>query len=147
MSFHFLLPLRQYVISQIPGLQILDDTEVLENERILARNTYKLQQSSQSSKWKQKASTKYTPADKFSAVLPLCVMIWVILHLKTYRILTQGTFQCIFSCIIKLKSRYVMICGYVFWLSRSCCTRNLFTFLPMLNNCGGILVFKKLSKP
>ncbi|XP_034021140.1 leucine-rich melanocyte differentiation-associated protein [Thalassophryne amazonica] len=33
---------RQYVISQIPGLQILDDTEVLEEEWVKARKTYRL---------------------------------------------------------------------------------------------------------
>ncbi|XP_050931335.1 leucine-rich repeat-containing protein 72 [Lates calcarifer] len=31
---------RQYVISQIPGLEILDDTEVLEKERAQAKKTY-----------------------------------------------------------------------------------------------------------
>uniref|UniRef100_A0A671UF85 U2A'/phosphoprotein 32 family A C-terminal domain-containing protein n=1 Tax=Sparus aurata TaxID=8175 RepID=A0A671UF85_SPAAU len=41
---------RQYVISQIPGLEILDDTEVLEKERAQARKTYQLQQSSHSSR-------------------------------------------------------------------------------------------------
>ncbi|XP_041840521.1 leucine-rich repeat-containing protein 72 [Melanotaenia boesemani] len=34
---------RQYVISQIPGLEILDDTEVLDEERVQARKTYRLQ--------------------------------------------------------------------------------------------------------
>ncbi|XP_029944188.1 leucine-rich repeat-containing protein 72 [Salarias fasciatus] len=38
------LDYRQYVISQIPGLEILDDTEVLEQERVQARRTYRLQQ-------------------------------------------------------------------------------------------------------
>uniref|UniRef100_A0AAV2KNU0 Uncharacterized protein n=1 Tax=Knipowitschia caucasica TaxID=637954 RepID=A0AAV2KNU0_KNICA len=33
---------RLYVISQIPGLEILDDTEVMEKERIQARKTYRL---------------------------------------------------------------------------------------------------------
>uniref|UniRef100_A0A3B5QTV3 Leucine-rich melanocyte differentiation-associated protein-like n=1 Tax=Xiphophorus maculatus TaxID=8083 RepID=A0A3B5QTV3_XIPMA len=37
---------RLYVISQIPGLEILDDTEVLEKERVQARKTYRLQQNS-----------------------------------------------------------------------------------------------------
>uniref|UniRef100_A0A3B3Y7G9 U2A'/phosphoprotein 32 family A C-terminal domain-containing protein n=1 Tax=Poecilia mexicana TaxID=48701 RepID=A0A3B3Y7G9_9TELE len=37
---------RLYIISQIPGLEILDDTEVLEKERVQARKTYRLQQSS-----------------------------------------------------------------------------------------------------
>uniref|UniRef100_A0A3Q1H8A0 U2A'/phosphoprotein 32 family A C-terminal domain-containing protein n=1 Tax=Anabas testudineus TaxID=64144 RepID=A0A3Q1H8A0_ANATE len=41
---------RQYVISQMPGLKILDDTEVLEKERAQARKTYRLQQSSHSSR-------------------------------------------------------------------------------------------------
>ncbi|XP_068612262.1 leucine-rich melanocyte differentiation-associated protein [Brachionichthys hirsutus] len=36
---------RQYVVSQIPGLETLDDTEVLEGERVQARKTYQLQQS------------------------------------------------------------------------------------------------------
>uniref|UniRef100_A0A3B4TD11 U2A'/phosphoprotein 32 family A C-terminal domain-containing protein n=1 Tax=Seriola dumerili TaxID=41447 RepID=A0A3B4TD11_SERDU len=40
----------QYVISQIPGLEILDDTEVLEKERVQARKTYRLHQSSHSSR-------------------------------------------------------------------------------------------------
>uniref|UniRef100_A0A3Q0S0K5 U2A'/phosphoprotein 32 family A C-terminal domain-containing protein n=1 Tax=Amphilophus citrinellus TaxID=61819 RepID=A0A3Q0S0K5_AMPCI len=35
---------RLYVISQIPGLEILDDTEVLEKERAEARKTYRRQQ-------------------------------------------------------------------------------------------------------
>uniref|UniRef100_A0A3Q1G6D8 Uncharacterized LOC110957422 n=1 Tax=Acanthochromis polyacanthus TaxID=80966 RepID=A0A3Q1G6D8_9TELE len=39
---------RQYVISQIPGLEILDDTEVMEKERLQARKTYRLHQSSHS---------------------------------------------------------------------------------------------------
>ncbi|KAK6494100.1 leucine-rich repeat-containing protein 72-like isoform X3 [Huso huso] len=38
--------IRQYVISQIPGLEVLDDKEVLEEERIEAQNVYKLQRSS-----------------------------------------------------------------------------------------------------
>ncbi|KAK2852026.1 hypothetical protein Q5P01_008302 [Channa striata] len=41
---------RQYVISQIPGLEILDDTEVVEKERVQARKTYRLQQSRHSSR-------------------------------------------------------------------------------------------------
>ncbi|KAF7649533.1 hypothetical protein LDENG_00139970 [Lucifuga dentata] len=41
---------RQYVISQIPGLEILDDTEVLEKERVQARRTYRIQQSSRKTK-------------------------------------------------------------------------------------------------
>ncbi|XP_071371514.1 leucine-rich melanocyte differentiation-associated protein [Centroberyx affinis] len=41
---------RQYVISQIPGLEILDDTEVLEKERAQARKTYRIQQSSKGSR-------------------------------------------------------------------------------------------------
>ncbi|XP_058885250.1 leucine-rich repeat-containing protein 72-like [Acipenser ruthenus] len=40
------LDYRQYVISQIPGLEVLDDKEVLEEERIEAQNVYKLQRSS-----------------------------------------------------------------------------------------------------
>ncbi|KAG5845642.1 hypothetical protein ANANG_G00141450 [Anguilla anguilla] len=34
---------RQYVISQIPGLEVLDDTEVLEQERMQAKKTYRMQ--------------------------------------------------------------------------------------------------------
>ncbi|KAL4641551.1 hypothetical protein GN956_G10321 [Arapaima gigas] len=34
---------RQYVISQIPGLEVLDDTEVLEAERLQAKRTYRRQ--------------------------------------------------------------------------------------------------------
>ncbi|XP_073669068.1 leucine-rich melanocyte differentiation-associated protein isoform X1 [Paramisgurnus dabryanus] len=34
---------RQYVISQIPSLEVLDDTEVQEKERALARKTYRMQ--------------------------------------------------------------------------------------------------------
>ncbi|XP_032439153.1 leucine-rich melanocyte differentiation-associated protein isoform X2 [Xiphophorus hellerii] len=52
---------RLYVISQIPGLEILDDTEVLEKERVQARKTYRLQQSSLSSrKKKDESSRKHT---------------------------------------------------------------------------------------
>uniref|UniRef100_A0A3B5K446 U2A'/phosphoprotein 32 family A C-terminal domain-containing protein n=1 Tax=Takifugu rubripes TaxID=31033 RepID=A0A3B5K446_TAKRU len=49
---------RQYVISQIPGLEILDDTEVLEKERIQARKTYRLQQSGHSLRSKDVSSKK-----------------------------------------------------------------------------------------
>ncbi|XP_056156216.1 uncharacterized protein LOC130130533 [Lampris incognitus] len=38
---------RQYVISQISRLEILDDTEVLQKERVQARKTYKIQRSSE----------------------------------------------------------------------------------------------------
>ncbi|KAM3857596.1 leucine-rich melanocyte differentiation-associated protein [Diretmus argenteus] len=41
---------RQYVISQIPWLEILDDTEILEKERAQARRTYRIQQSSEGSR-------------------------------------------------------------------------------------------------
>ncbi|KAG7461911.1 hypothetical protein MATL_G00196140 [Megalops atlanticus] len=34
---------RLYVISQIPSLEVLDDTEVLEKERVQARKTYRQQ--------------------------------------------------------------------------------------------------------
>ncbi|KAL1270543.1 hypothetical protein QQF64_029559 [Cirrhinus molitorella] len=34
---------RQYVISQMPSLEVLDDTEVQEKEREVARKTYRLQ--------------------------------------------------------------------------------------------------------
>ncbi|XP_070786363.1 leucine-rich melanocyte differentiation-associated protein [Enoplosus armatus] len=56
---------RQYVISQIPGLEILDDTEVLEKERAQARKTYRLQQSGHGSrKRKEDSSKKQTHAQK-----------------------------------------------------------------------------------
>lgn len=59
--------LRQYVISQIPGLEILDDTEVLEKERAQARKTYRLQQSSHGSrKRKEDSSKKHTHMRKKS---------------------------------------------------------------------------------
>ncbi|KAF5907049.1 U2 small nuclear ribonucleoprotein A'-like isoform X1 [Clarias magur] len=40
------LDYRQYVISQIPCLEVLDDTEVQEKERVQARKIYRLQESS-----------------------------------------------------------------------------------------------------
>uniref|UniRef100_A0A3Q2NYT7 Leucine-rich repeat-containing protein C10orf11 homolog n=1 Tax=Fundulus heteroclitus TaxID=8078 RepID=A0A3Q2NYT7_FUNHE len=49
---------RHYVISQIPGLEILDDTEVLEKERVQARKTYRLQQSNLSSRRKKDESSR-----------------------------------------------------------------------------------------
>ncbi|XP_076738178.1 leucine-rich melanocyte differentiation-associated protein [Maylandia zebra] len=49
---------RLYVISQLPGLEILDDTEVLEKERAQARKTYRLQQSGHSSRKQRKDSSK-----------------------------------------------------------------------------------------
>ncbi|KAM4713810.1 leucine-rich melanocyte differentiation-associated protein [Anableps anableps] len=49
---------RLYVISQIPGLEILDDTEVLEKERVQARKTYRLQQNSLSSRKKKAESPR-----------------------------------------------------------------------------------------
>ncbi|XP_019955750.2 leucine-rich melanocyte differentiation-associated protein [Paralichthys olivaceus] len=58
---------RQYVISQIPGLEILDDTEVLEKERAQARKTYRLQQSGHGSrKRKDNSSRKHTHMQKKS---------------------------------------------------------------------------------
>ncbi|XP_073330551.1 leucine-rich melanocyte differentiation-associated protein-like [Pagrus major] len=57
---------RQYVISQIPGLEILDDTEVLEKERAQARKTYRLQQSSHSSRKRKDAPKKHTHLQKKS---------------------------------------------------------------------------------
>ncbi|XP_013876545.1 leucine-rich repeat-containing protein 72 [Austrofundulus limnaeus] len=54
---------RLYVISQIPGLEILDDTEVVEKERVQARKTYRLQQSrlsSSSRKRREDSSRKQT---------------------------------------------------------------------------------------
>lgn len=48
------------MISQIPGLEILDDTEVLEKERAQARKTYRLQQSARGGrKRKEDASRKH----------------------------------------------------------------------------------------
>ncbi|KAL7880161.1 hypothetical protein SRHO_G00024150 [Serrasalmus rhombeus] len=41
---------RQYVISQIPSLEVLDDTEVQEKERELARKTYRMQRIREGSK-------------------------------------------------------------------------------------------------
>ncbi|XP_041738458.1 uncharacterized protein LOC121571178 isoform X1 [Coregonus clupeaformis] len=41
---------RQYVISQIPSLKILDDTEVLGKERALAKKTYRMQRTREGSK-------------------------------------------------------------------------------------------------
>uniref|UniRef100_A0A4W5L4W0 U2A'/phosphoprotein 32 family A C-terminal domain-containing protein n=1 Tax=Hucho hucho TaxID=62062 RepID=A0A4W5L4W0_9TELE len=41
---------RQYVISQIPSLKILDDTEVLEKERVQAKKTYRMQRTREGSK-------------------------------------------------------------------------------------------------
>ncbi|XP_075999815.1 leucine-rich melanocyte differentiation-associated protein [Genypterus blacodes] len=41
---------RHYVISQIPRLAFLDDTEVLVKERVQAHKTYRIQQSSQCSR-------------------------------------------------------------------------------------------------
>lgn len=64
-----LLPLsRQYVISQIPGLEILDDTEVLEKERIQARKTYRLQQSGRSLRSKE-VSKKHRHMRKKSSIV------------------------------------------------------------------------------
>ncbi|KAM6909480.1 leucine-rich melanocyte differentiation-associated protein [Xenentodon cancila] len=58
---------RQYVISQIPGLEILDDTEVLEKERVQARKTYRLQQSGISGRRRNKdSSRKHTHMHKKS---------------------------------------------------------------------------------
>uniref|UniRef100_A0A671UC15 U2A'/phosphoprotein 32 family A C-terminal domain-containing protein n=1 Tax=Sparus aurata TaxID=8175 RepID=A0A671UC15_SPAAU len=51
---------RQYVISQIPGLEILDGTGVLEKERAQARKTYRLQQSSHSSRTRKDMPKKHT---------------------------------------------------------------------------------------
>ncbi|XP_051799600.1 leucine-rich repeat-containing protein 72 [Acanthochromis polyacanthus] len=49
---------RQYVISQIPGLEILDDTEVMEKERLQARKTYRLHQSSHSGRKRKNNSSR-----------------------------------------------------------------------------------------
>uniref|UniRef100_A0A672NIR2 U2A'/phosphoprotein 32 family A C-terminal domain-containing protein n=1 Tax=Sinocyclocheilus grahami TaxID=75366 RepID=A0A672NIR2_SINGR len=42
-SFTQYMDYREYVISQIPGLEVLDDTEVQEKEREVARKTYRMQ--------------------------------------------------------------------------------------------------------
>ncbi|XP_041635973.1 leucine-rich repeat-containing protein 72 [Cheilinus undulatus] len=63
---------RQYVISQIPGLEILDDTEVLEKERAQARKTYRLQQSRQRQRQrrrKEDSSKKQTHTQKKSSAI------------------------------------------------------------------------------
>ncbi|XP_028973131.2 U2 small nuclear ribonucleoprotein A' isoform X2 [Esox lucius] len=44
---------RQYVISQIPTLKILDDTEVLGKERAQAKKTYRMQRTREGSKRKK----------------------------------------------------------------------------------------------
>ncbi|KAJ8382095.1 hypothetical protein SKAU_G00028730 [Synaphobranchus kaupii] len=44
---------RQYVISQIPGLEVLDDTEVLEKERMQAKKTYRMQRINDSKRKKE----------------------------------------------------------------------------------------------
>ncbi|XP_034159759.1 uncharacterized protein LOC113540271 isoform X2 [Pangasianodon hypophthalmus] len=41
---------RQYVISQLPSLEVLDDTEVQEKERAQARKTYRMRKSRDGSK-------------------------------------------------------------------------------------------------
>ncbi|XP_074518327.1 leucine-rich melanocyte differentiation-associated protein [Halichoeres trimaculatus] len=61
---------RQYVISQIPGLEILDDTEVLEKERAQARKTYRLQQSRQNRRRRREdSSKKHTHTQKKSSAI------------------------------------------------------------------------------
>ncbi|XP_044197506.1 uncharacterized protein LOC122973819 isoform X1 [Thunnus albacares] len=61
---------RQYVISQLPGLEILDDTEVLEKERVQARKTYRLQQSTHGSrKRREDSSKKHTHMQKKSSTV------------------------------------------------------------------------------
>lgn len=58
------------MISQIPGLEILDDTEVLEKERAQARKTYRLQRSSHSSrKRKEDSSEKHAHMQKKSSTV------------------------------------------------------------------------------
>lgn len=47
------LDYRQYVVSQLPGLEILDDTEVLDKERDQAKKTYKMQRTKEGSKRKR----------------------------------------------------------------------------------------------
>ncbi|MEQ2240169.1 hypothetical protein ILYODFUR_012022 [Ilyodon furcidens] len=51
---------RHYVISQIPDLEILDDTEVLEKERVQARKTYRPHQDNLSRRKKDELSRKNT---------------------------------------------------------------------------------------
>ncbi|CAK6968681.1 uncharacterized protein LOC128384298 [Scomber scombrus] len=61
---------RQYVISQLPGLEILDDTEVPDKERVQARKTYRLQQSTHGSrKRKEDSSKKHTHMQKKSSTI------------------------------------------------------------------------------
>lgn len=61
--------LRLYVISQIPGLEILDDTEVLEKERLQAKKTYRLHRSSYSSKRRKEELSKKHTQKKSNAVI------------------------------------------------------------------------------
>ncbi|XP_072314992.1 leucine-rich melanocyte differentiation-associated protein [Eucyclogobius newberryi] len=60
---------RQYVISQIPRLEILDDTEVMEKERIQAKKTYRLQRSSYSSKRRKEELSKKHMHKKSNSVI------------------------------------------------------------------------------
>ncbi|XP_028262267.1 leucine-rich repeat-containing protein 72 isoform X2 [Parambassis ranga] len=60
---------RLYVISQIPGLKILDDTEVLDKERVQAQRTYWLQQSTHNSrKRREDSSRRYTHMQKKAVI-------------------------------------------------------------------------------
>ncbi|KAK7910237.1 hypothetical protein WMY93_014921 [Mugilogobius chulae] len=60
---------RLYVISQIPGLEILDDTEVMEKERTQARKTYRLHRLSYSSKRRKEELSKKHAHKKSNAVI------------------------------------------------------------------------------
>uniref|UniRef100_A0A8C6WFB3 Uncharacterized protein n=1 Tax=Neogobius melanostomus TaxID=47308 RepID=A0A8C6WFB3_9GOBI len=59
---------RLYVISQIAGLEILDDTEVMEKERIQARKTYRLQRVTYSRRRKEELPRKRAQKKSNSAI-------------------------------------------------------------------------------
>lgn len=60
---------RLYVISQLPGLEILDDTEVMEKERIQARKTYRLHRISYSSRRRREELSRKHLHKKSNAVI------------------------------------------------------------------------------
>lgn len=60
---------RLYVISQIPGLEILDDTEVMEKERVQARKTYRLHRVSYSSRRRKEELHKKHMHKKTNSVI------------------------------------------------------------------------------
>ncbi|XP_026865723.1 uncharacterized protein LOC113577333 isoform X2 [Electrophorus electricus] len=59
---------RQYVISQIPSLHVLDDTEVQETEREHARKTYRVQGTREGSKKREKLRHGTTAAHHFTTL-------------------------------------------------------------------------------